>query len=139
MKTKSALIRSIGALALFVLIAFPNSSALAAPKCGDPIVYYEYDGPTGLEVYMENTEDNLCLPCSSSTETPIIFFTVTTTVANNTNPTHNGPNPINCSIYTQGIPVPYGYTQHYRVITYKGCCSHQDSNVVVFDVTNPVP
>jgi hypothetical protein len=82
---------------------------------------------------MYNTEDNLCLPCSSSTVQPIIYFTSTVTVPNNTDPTHSSPQ------YSQPIPVPWGYTVHYRVITGKDCCSHADSYVVVFDVTNPVP
>lgn len=130
MKTKSA----IGAfLALLVFVAFPTSSALAAPQCSEPDVYYEYGGPTGMQVDMDNTEDNLCLPCSSSTVEPVIYFTSTVDVPNNTNPTHSSP------VFSQPIPVPYGHTVHYRVITGKACCSHQDSDVVIFDVTNPEP
>jgi hypothetical protein len=77
---------------------------------------------------MYNTEDNLCLPCSSTTVEPIIYFTI-----NGGDPTHSSPH------YSQPIPVPWGYTYHFRVITGKDCCSHVDSYVVHFDVTNPVP
>lgn len=133
MKTRSALLHSLGALALLVLAAFPSSSALASPGCGDPDVYYEYGGPTGLQVEMETDTPIPCTPCSGNF-TPIIFYTT-----NGQNPTHTGSTPgSGTMIYYGPIPIPLYQWRYFRAITYKGCCSYQDSGVTYFDISNPV-
>jgi chitobiase/beta-hexosaminidase-like protein len=111
-------------LALLVFVAFPSSSALAAPKCDVVEFYYEYAGPTGIQVGM-----------SSVTPTPYIIFYTT----NGHDPTHTGSTPgRNTSIFTGDIPVPYLQWMHFRALAYKGSGSYVDSDVTYFDISNPV-
>ena len=109
-------------LALVALVAFPTSSALARPKCDPVDIYYEYNGPTGLQVVME-------------TETPppyIIFFTT-----NGQNPTHTGPNPgAGTGIYSGPIPVPYGQTVCFKALCYKAY-PYVDSDITSACISNP--
>ena len=122
MKPKSSLLTAIGALALFVLIAFPSSSALAK-AVADVDIYYEYDGPTGVQVQME-----VEYPAGA-----IIFYTL-----NGTNPTHTGSTPgPNTAIFYGPIAVPYMQWMHFRARAWKS--GWGDSvNITYFDISNPV-
>ena len=123
MKTKSALLRSIGALALFILIAFPSSSALAAGHCADPDIWYEYDaGPTGVRVLMYSA------PPVGAT----IFYTL-----NGQNPTHTGSSPgPNTMIFYGPVYVPYEQWMHFRALAWK--LNYLDSGITYVSITNPV-
>ena len=78
MKTKLALLRSIGALlALLVFTALPCSTALAKGPCALVQIYYDYD-PSG---------DLLVSMYSYPPYGPTIFYTV-----DGTNPTHDHTN-----------------------------------------------
>ena len=121
MKTKSALLRSLGALALFVLVAFPSSSALATGPCADPDIYYEYEGPTGIRVYMYSA------PPHGAT----VFFTL-----NWSNPTHTGATPgANTMIYYGPISVPSNSWMHFKALAWKQ--NYLDSGIVQVSVSNP--
>lgn len=126
MKTKSPLFRSIGALlALLVFATLPSSTALA--NCGqsdDVSIYYEYEGPTGIQVEME---------CDYPAGV-IIFFTT-----NGTNPTHDSSgNPgSGTSIYYGPIPIAYLQCKTFRARAWKSC--YYDSvNVTIEQVCNPI-
>jgi Chitobiase/beta-hexosaminidase C-terminal domain len=130
MKTKSPLLIAIGALALFVLIAFPSSTALAS--CGTPDdvnVYYEYDGPTGVQVEME-----VEYPTSGA----ILYYTLN----GSTNPTHDSlGNPgANTYIYGSPIPVPVRQWMHFRCRAWKPGipCFYDSANITYLDISNPV-
>jgi hypothetical protein len=124
MKTKSPLLIAIGALALFVLVAFPSSSALATGHCADVDIYYEYAGPTGIRVGMD---------CASPSGA-IIYFTL-----NGSDPTHDDSgNPgSNTSIFYGDISVPYHQWMHFRARAWK--VGYLDStNITYLDISNPV-
>jgi hypothetical protein len=128
MKTKSPLLIAIGALALFVSVAFPSSTALAdCFTVDDPYVYYEYGGPTGIQVEME-----VAYPTSGA----IIYFTT-----NGSNPTRDGsgnPGPYT-SIYTGAIFVPNKQCIYIKAMAWKpGTPCWFDSGIVPFEVCNPV-
>lgn len=123
MKTKSPLLTAIGVLALFVLVAFPSSPALATGHCADVDIYYEYDGPTGIQVGM-----TAATPAGAT-----IFYTL-----NGRDPTHSGGTPgPNTYIFTGDIPVPEGQWLHFRALAYK--FNYLDSvHVSVLNISNPV-
>ena len=121
MKTKSSLLRSLGALAVLVLVAFPSSSAKAT-QCDDVDVYYEYGGPTGILVGMDTITPTPC----------IIFYTT-----NGQDPTHYGSTPGSGTLIFYGdIPIPYMQWRYFRAICYKE--DYTDSNITYFDISNPV-
>ena|ERR1043166_2816746 len=106
MKIKSSLLTAVGALALFVLVAFPSSSVPAAGHCYDVDIYYEYGGPTGLLVDMD------CAFPSGAT----IYYTT-----NGTDPTHDqfgNPGPGTLIFYGE-IPISSGQCNHFRAIAWK--------------------
>jgi hypothetical protein len=128
MKTKSPLLIAIGAFALFVLVAFPNSTARAA--CGqvyDPIIYYEYDGPTGIQIEMECE-----YPAGA-----IIYFTL-----NNTNPTYDSSgNPGSGTyIYYGPMAVAYHTCKFIRAKAWKpGINPCWNASAIVADnICNPI-
>ena len=118
MKTKSALLTAIGALALFVLVAFPSSSALATGYCANPEIYYEYSRV--LEVGME---------CASPTDATIFYTT------NGSNPTHVGGTPgPGTSIFHEGTPLAPGWT-HFKALAYHA--GWGDSGITDVSLSNP--
>lgn len=123
MKPRSSLLTAIGALALFVLIAFPSSSALAK-AVADVNIYYEYAGPTGLQVEME-----VEYPAGA-----IIYYTL-----NSQNPTHDGSgNPgANTYVYYGPIAVPYMQWMHFRARAWKSGWG-DSANITYLDISNPV-
>jgi hypothetical protein len=122
MKIKSSLLTAVGALALFVLVAFPSSSVPAAGHCYDVDIYYEYGGPTGLLVDMD-----CAFPFGA-----IIFYTT-----DGTSPTHSGGTPTGSTLVYYGqIPQAYGTRTHYKAIAYKA--GYGDSlHVVDVPIANP--
>jgi|ERR1043166_2443942 hypothetical protein len=104
MKTKSPLLTAIGALALFVLVAFPSSSALATGHCDDVSIYYDYG--------QQLTVDMDCAFPSGAT----IYYTT-----NGTDPTHDSSgNPgTGTSIFYGEIPISLGQCKHFRAIAWK--------------------
>jgi hypothetical protein len=125
MKTKSPLLIAIGALALFVLVALPSPTARAV--CGqsdDVIIYYEYEGPTGVQIEME-------------VEWPVgatIFYTT-----NGSNPTHDtlGNPGSNTLIYYGPIFVGNRSCVHVRARAWKSC--YYDSVTIADDtICNPI-
>ena len=119
---KLILPHSIGVLlALLVFVAFPSSSALASPKCGD-VVFSMHTVGVAIVVSM-----------TSTTPSPyIIFYTV-----NSTDPVHSGPNVGNSDthIYTTPISVGPGQSVYFRALTYKAA-PYVDSNITEETVTN---
>ena len=122
MKTKSPLLTAIGVLALFVLVAFPSSSALATGHCHDVIIYYEYGGPTGLLIDME---------CDFPSGTTIFYTT------DGSAPTHSGGSATGTTgIFYGDIPQTYGTRVRYRAIAYKA--GYLDSaNIADETIANP--
>jgi hypothetical protein len=96
---------SIGLLlVLLAFVAFPTSSALAAPKCKVvDFSQYEYDG-------------YFVVSMTSATPAPfVIFYTLNGSV-----PTHTGATPgANTYIFTTAIYVAPGLEKYFRAITYK--------------------
>lgn len=124
MKTKSPLFRSIGALlALLVFVTLPSSTALAnCGQCADVDVYYEYAGPTGIQVEMECE-----YPAGA-----IIFYTT-----NGSNPTHTGSTPgANTMIYYGPIYVPYGHCIRFKARAWK-YCYYDSVNITDTTICNP--
>jgi hypothetical protein len=82
MKTKSPLLTSIGALALFVLVAFPSSSARASQgQCGD-VDFEPYYFPWVILELTVEPED-----C-------VIYYTTTLDDPNIVDPSRSGATPI---------------------------------------------
>jgi hypothetical protein len=129
MKTKSPLLIAISAFALFVLVTFPGATALA--KCGqvyDVIVYYEYDGPTGIQVEME-----VEYPTGAT-----IYFTL-----NGTNPTHDSSgNPGSGTyIYYGPMSVAYHHCLNVKARAWKpgiNPCWYDSVNIVYENICNPI-
>ena len=113
---------SIGILlALLVFVAFPSSSALAAPKC-DPVVFSQNSPGVPINVFM-----------NSITPSPFIIFYTT----DSSNPTHSGSTPTGTtSIYTSSIAVGPGQTVYFRALTYKAS-PYVDSIITDYKVFNP--
>lgn len=111
MKTKSPLLITIGALALFVLVALPSSSARAA-ACDD--VYFELYYGVGNDLSLEVAVDN---PTGAT-----IFYTMTLNQYNDYIPTHSGTT---CGAHTSKfasgskIHIPYGSTMYINAIAWK--------------------
>jgi hypothetical protein len=112
MKTKSVLVRSIGALlALLVFISLP-SSALADNTCSD--VGFELYYGTGTDLALE-------LECDNPTDATI-FYTVTFNQENNYPPLHTDTT---CGAHTSKfangskIHIPYGSTIYINAIAWK--------------------
>jgi hypothetical protein len=131
MKTKSALLRSIGVLmALLVFVALPNS-VLANP-CGGPPhdPYCELYYGTGTNLFLELGTD-----CPTGAT---IFYTRTTNQPNYVDPTHSGTTPgyltYSCPIGTK-IPIPYGSTIYIRALAWR--VEFGDSGVTACDQHNP--
>jgi len=132
MKTKSAVVRSIGVLlALLVFIALP--SPLLAEVCGtcyEPQCGLYYGPPKVLYLELE-TE------CPSAAT---IFYTKTINTPNNTAPCHNGPDACpgsgtySCPNGTL-ISIPYGSTIYIQALAYKSGLN--DSGVTACDQHNP--
>jgi len=119
---KLILPHSIVLLALLVFVAFPSSSALAAPKC-DPVVFSQNSPGVPINVFM-----------TSITPSPyIIFYTVDGVSA----PTHSGSTPgANTYIYTTSVPVGPNQTIYFRALTYKAS-PYVDSIITDYKVFNP--
>jgi len=130
MKTKSPLLRSIGAfLALLVFIALPSSTALAScGQCDDVNIYYEYEGWTGLQVEME-----VEYPAGT-----IIFYTL-----NGSDPTHDiyGNPGSNTYIYGWPIGIPKRQCMHFRARAWKSGipCYYDSVNISDLIMCNQVP
>lgn len=113
MKTKSALLPSIGALlALLVFIALPHPTARASDgQCGDVEIYWEY-GP-GTQIYYELT----VLPSDC-----LIYVTTTIDNASIPDPSRSGPTPISptttCASGSH-IQIPYGHTMYIKAFAWK--------------------
>lgn len=127
MKTKSPLLISIGALALFVLVAFPTASA-RADACDD--VYFELYYGTGNDISLELSVDN---PTGAT-----IFYTCTFNTYNNYTPTHSGTTPgAHTSYFSSGskIHIPYGSTIYINALAWKS--GWDDSGVGSAEQHNP--
>ncbi|HEV2842977.1 MAG TPA: hypothetical protein VGW39_16770 [Chthoniobacterales bacterium] len=86
------------ALTLLAFFALPTHSAQASRGyCSDVEIYYEYGGPTGIQIEMESyTLTDPSYEC-------MVFFTT-----DGSNPTHSGPTPTgNTSVYYGPLSVPY--------------------------------
>jgi len=127
MKTKSALLRSIGALvALLMFVAFPGSPAWAnCGQCDDvefglsgygTLLFVEVicEHPTGADIYFTTNGNN---PIINPDGTP---GASTLKVASGTN-----------------IPVDYGTTLHVKAIADKGSCWYQSINITEIYQHNP--
>lgn len=110
MKTKSPLLTSIGALALFVLVAFPSSFARASQgQCGD--VEIEPYWPAGA--YLELTvEPDDC----------VIYYTTTLDNPNIVDPSRYGNDPVYPTLTGDSgttLTVPYGHIRRVKAFAYK--------------------
>jgi hypothetical protein len=128
MKTKSALLRSIGVLlALLVFVAFPSSPARAnCGQCDD--VEFGLSYGSGTQLFIE-------LICEYPTGADIYLTT-------------NGNDPIINPDGTPGastlkvpsgtkLPVPYNTTVHVKAIADKGYCWYQSINITEIYQHNP--
>jgi len=110
MKTKSPLLTSIGALALFVLVVFPNSSARASQgQCGDVEIEVYYDPVVYLEV-------------SVYPEDCVIYYTFVLDNASIVDPSRSGDTPISPTMtcyHGQTFHTTYGHTMKLRAFAYK--------------------
>lgn len=115
---------SIGVfLALLVFVAFPSSSALAAPKC--KIVEFSTYGYGGY----------INVSMTTATPSPYIIFYTTNGAA----PTHNGPTPTGSThIFTSYVEVDYGTEVYFRALAYKAS-PYIDSDITDLDVCNYCP
>jgi hypothetical protein len=117
MKAKPPLLTAIGALALFVLVAFVRSSALATPYCAAPDVYYEYG--TGVEMECANPVD------------ATIFYTI-----NGGDPVHTGSSPgANTYVFAGPFTIPLGQCKHIKAIAYH--VNWGDSPITEDTICNP--
>lgn len=130
MKTKSVLVRSIGALlALLVFVSLP-SSVLAIPFCDDVTIELYYG--TGNDLALE-------LECANPTGATI-FYTVTFNTPNNYIPTHTGTT---CGPHTSKfasgskIHIPYGSTIYINAIAWKAGSWADSENVSSAEQHNP--
>jgi hypothetical protein len=112
MKTRSAVVRSIGVLlALLVFVSLP-SSVLADITCSDVTIELYYG--TGTDLALE-------LECDNPTGA-LIFYTVTFNTPNNYTPTHSGTTTgPHTSYFASGskIHIPYGQTIFINAIAWK--------------------
>jgi|GEM_PF-6158929 len=117
MKTKSALVRSIGVLlALLVFVSLPSSVLADNGPCDD--VYFELYYGIGHDLALEVSVDN---PTGAT-----IFYTVTFNTYNNYTPTHSGTTPgPHTSYFASGskIHIPYGSTMYINAIAWKSTWS----------------
>ena len=112
MKTKSALLPSIGALlALLLFVALPSSTARASQgQCGDVDIYWVYAG--GNQIYFEVEVGDGC------------DIYVTTSI-NNPNfpwPSRSGATPISPTVKVASesrFYIPYNSTMYIRAFAYK--------------------
>ena len=110
MKTRSPLLTSIGALALFVLVAFPNSPARASQgQCGDVEIEVYYDPVVILELTVEP-------------EDCVIYYTTALDVSSVVDPSRSGVTPISPTMTCsngQTFNIPYGHTRKLKAFAYK--------------------
>jgi len=110
MKTKSPLLTSLGALALFVLVAFPNSPARASEgQCGDVDIEVYYETIVFLEVTVYPDD---CL----------IYYTTALDVSSIVNPSRYGYDPVpptqTCASSTI-FNIPSGHSRRLKAFAYK--------------------
>ena len=125
MKTKTALLRSLGVLlALLVFTALPNSVLATCSPCHDPT--FTVIPGSGNQLFVQIDCD--CPPGAT------IFYRLNS----GSNPTHTGATPTGGTFSgTSGMQVwiPYGYTVCIRALAWKE--GSADSNVVVTCQHNP--
>lgn len=130
MKTKSALLRSIGVLlALLVFAALPNSvlGELCDPA-HDP--YCEVVYGHGTTLYLKLITD-----CPTAAT---IFYTRTFNTPNTVDPTHSGATPGYLTYSVPNgtlIPIPYGSTIYIRMLAWK--LNMGESGIVDCSQSNP--
>jgi hypothetical protein len=131
MKTKSMLVRSIGALlALLVLTALPTS-LLAVCYTADPVCELYYG--TGHNLFLELESD--CPPSGV-----IIFYisSIDQPIPGNINPCHNGVTPCSGTSWVANgtkLSIPYGHTLYIRMLAWRS--DSGDSGIVDCDQHNP--
>jgi hypothetical protein len=119
MKTKSTLVRAIGALLALVFVSLPSSTVLAnCGQCADVDVGWEYGGSTGI--YFELSVAN---PTGAN-----IYYTTALDHAPLPDPTWNpatgaptGTTMVCYSCTTRDIPIPYGHTMCIKARAWKSC------------------
>lgn len=115
------------ALTLLAFFALPKPSAQASRGyCSDVEYYYEYAGPTGIQVHMYSyTLTDPSYPC-------MVFYTV-----NGSNPTHSGPNPTGSTLlYSGPVSIPYLQCKNFKAIGW--LLYYSDSqNITAFNICNP--
>jgi hypothetical protein len=130
MKTKSAVVRSIGALlALLVFVSLPTS-LLAVCNTADPTCELYYG--TGHNLFLE-----LETACPANAT---IFFisSIDQPIPGNSYPCHNGPTPCSgTSTVASGtkVSIPYGHTLYIRMLAWRS--DSGDSGIVDCDQHNP--
>lgn len=113
MKTKSALLPSIGALlALLLFVALPCSTARASDgQCGDVDIYWEY-GP-GTQIFFElEVEPSDC----------VLYVTTSINNPSFADPSRSGATPISPTFTCASgshIQIPYGYTLYVKAFAWK--------------------
>lgn len=127
MKTKSALLRSIGVLlALLVFVSLPTYVLAICGICDDVSLELYYG--TGRNLYIE-------VECPNPTGADIYFTT------NGVTPTHDGdgnPGPSTLKVASGTlVPIAYGTTIHILAIADKGYCWLDSENVSEIYQHNP--
>jgi hypothetical protein len=129
MKTKSAVVRSIGVLvALLVFVSLPTSLLAVCYPAHDPQCGLYYGPPKVL--YLELETD---CPANAT-----IFYTMTINQPNNTDPCHNGATPCSGTYSCPNgtlISIPYGSTIYIRALAWRS--DTVDSGVTACDQHNP--
>ncbi len=130
MKTKSALLRSIGPLllSLLALVALPCSTARASQgQCGDVNFSPEYVSGTQIRVVLE--VGNGC----------VIYVTTSVDNPSFPDPSRSGVTPISPTFTVSSgasLYVPFGHTMYFKAFAYKALWT-QSVNLGYWEQHNP--
>lgn len=129
MKTPSALLRSIGALllALLVFVALP-SSMLAKLQCSDVDISWEYGGVNQIYYVLEVTPSDCLIYVTNSVDNPSF-----------PDPSRSGTTPIYPTFAVSSgatIYIPYVHTMYIKAFGYKPTWL-QSQNISYFEQHNP--
>jgi hypothetical protein len=131
MKTKSALVRSIGVLlALLVFVSLPTS-LLALCSTHDPVCKLYYG--IGHNLFLELETD-----CPPSDVTIFYISSEDQPIPDNSNPCHSGATPCTGTSWVANgtkVSIPYGHTLYIRMLAWRSDTG--DSGIVDCDQHNP--
>ncbi len=131
MNTKSALVRSIGALlALFVFVSLPTTLLAVCYPTHDPLCELYYG--SGTQLFLELETD---CPINA---TLFVITSIDQPIPANVNPCHTGSTPCSgTSALANGtkLSIPYGHTLWVKMVAWRS--DSGDSSIVSCDQHNP--